>query len=197
VTEPAWSSKSGNFWQRRSKLGKVLIIVALVIIAISVIAALVPSEDEEASSPNTVTETVTDQDEEPSDETEPVPVAPEEDVETVTGRVNGTFARDCFGCGDLKRYIKASNAWCGWRGDTLLVHVRMTNESIEHVTVNWHPSYTFVGGGEHGAGITSIQSDGFDAGETRDLIAEQQPDGVPVGSRIGKCKPSFFLIESG
>jgi hypothetical protein len=55
--------------------------------------------------------------------------------EAVTGKVRGTFHRDCFACGDLKQYIETSDGWCAWRGDTALVHVRMTNTSAEHVTV--------------------------------------------------------------
>lgn len=68
---------------------------------------------------------------------------------------------------------------------------------VEHVTVNWHPSYEIVGGSSHGTGLTSIEDSGFDAGETRDLVSEQSPDGVASGAEIGKCKPSFFLVESG
>ncbi|MFN0155519.1 MAG: hypothetical protein ACKVUT_14190 [Gaiella sp.] len=115
----------------------------------------------------------------------------------VTGKIAGVFHRDCFGCGDLKVYIRTSDVWCGWRDETVVVHVRMTNESVEHVTVNWHPSYVIRGGAEHGAGLGSIQDDGFDAGQTRVLVAEQQPEGVAPGAALSECKPSFFLIESG
>lgn len=171
MTEPASGGKAGNFWSRRSTAGKGAII-ASALIAVGFIAPLFGPEItvSHSCSPLGFADCVED-----------------------TRRVAGTFARDCSGCGDLKEFIRTSNAWCAWRGDTLLVHVRMTNESSEHVTVNWYPSYTIRGGGEHGS---RLQIDGFAAGETRDLIAEQHPP-VPRGSWIGECKPSFFLIESG
>jgi hypothetical protein len=118
--------------------------------------------------------------------------------DVVSGRINGRFKRDCFLCsGNMQSYIDTSDVWCGWDGDNVIVHVLMTNNSVEHVTVNWHPSYTIVGGGEHGTGLTSVQSDGFDSGETRDLEAHQNPNGVEPGSEIGICKPSFNTVESG
>ncbi len=177
-----------GFWGRRSKLGKVLIVAALVIIALGIAVALVPTEDEEVSPPAT-TET---------EAAETQPTATEELSEAVTGKVRGIFARDCLLCDrQLARFIRTSDVWCGWRGDTLLVHVRMRNRSVEHLTVNWHPSYTIARGGEHGAGLGSVQSDGFDGGESRELSAEQEPEGVAPGAKIGKCKPSFQIIESG
>jgi hypothetical protein len=122
----------------------------------------------------------------------------EEASAPITGRISGVFHRDCLLCDDrMKAYIRTSNVWCGWRGDKVIVHVTMRNDSIEHVTVNWHPSYVIAGGGEHGAGLTAIQSHGFDGGELRQLEAEQDPEGVPEGSPIAECKPSFSTIDSG
>jgi len=60
-----------------------------------------------------------------------------------------------------------------------------------------HPTYTIRGGGAHGEGLTSVQSNGFDSGEVRQLIAKQDPKGVRDGARLGVCKPSFQTIESG
>jgi hypothetical protein len=79
----------------------------------------------------------------------------------------------------------------------VIVHVVMRNDSVEHVTVDWHPSYVIEGGAEHGAGLTAVQSDGFDAGERRVLDAEQDPEGVAAYAPIAECKPSFSVIGSG
>ncbi len=116
----------------------------------------------------------------------------------LTGKVKGRFDRDCLVCDQtLASYVKTSGVWCGWRDEKVIVHVVMRNDSVEHVTVNWHPSYVIEGGTEHGAGLTAAQSDGFDAGETRVLEAEQDPEGVAADAPIAKCKPSFSVIESG
>jgi hypothetical protein len=171
-----------NWWQRRSKLSK----VALVIGALVVVGMIAGRSSDSKTAP-------ADASAEASVSTsEPAP------VEDATGpHVPGRFHRDCFGCGDLVRYIDTSDAWCAWDGDKVLVHVTMTNRSVEHVTVNWHPSYELVGGSSHGTGLTSLEDSGFDAGETRELVSEQNPDGVASGAEIGACKPSFFLVESG
>jgi len=116
----------------------------------------------------------------------------------ITGKIRGTFHRNCLLCdGPLKTHIKTSRVWCAWQDGKLLIHVRMRNTSVEHVTVNWHPTYTIRGGGAHGEGLTSIQSNGFDSGEVRELIAKQDPKGVRDGSPLGVCKPSFSTIDSG
>jgi hypothetical protein len=116
----------------------------------------------------------------------------------ITGKVRGLFNRNCLICDSrLKRFIKTTNAWCAWQDGKVLVHVTMRNTSVEHVTVNWHPSYVIARGGEHGAGVTSVESSGFDAGELRQLIAKEDPKGVRDGARISKCKPSFSTIQSG
>jgi hypothetical protein len=97
----------------------------------------------------------------------------------------------------LKRYVKTTNVWCAWQDGKVLIHVTMRNTSAEHITVDWHPSYTIKRGGEHGTGLTSIESDGFDAGERRWLLANEDPKGVKDGAKIAVCKPSFSTIESG
>jgi hypothetical protein len=51
---------------------------------------------------------------------------------------------------------------------------QMRNTSVEHVTVNWHPTYTIRGGGAHGEGLSSVQSNGFDSGEVRQLVAKRK-----------------------
>jgi hypothetical protein len=116
----------------------------------------------------------------------------------ITGKIRGTFHRNCLLCeGPLKKHIKTSKVWCAWQDGKVLIHVQMRNTSVEHVTVNWHPTYTIRGGGAHGEGISSVQSNGFDSGEVRQLIAKQDPKGVKDGARLGLCKPSFETIQSG
>lgn len=117
---------------------------------------------------------------------------------SITGKVGGVFHRNCLLCdGPLKTHIKTAKVWCGWQDGKVLIHVQMRNTSVEHVTVNWHPTYTIRGGGAHGQGLSSVQSNGFDSGEVRQLIAKQDPKGVRDGARLGVCKPSFQTIESG
>jgi hypothetical protein len=170
-----------NWWQRRSKLSK----VALVIGALVVVGMIAGRSSDSKTGPD-------DASAEP-----PVSTTSKSAADTTGPQVPGRFHRDCFACGDLVRYIDTSDVSCGWDGDKVLVQVTMTNRSVEHVTVKWHPSYELVGGGSHGTGLTSIEDSGFEAGETRELVSEQNPDGVASGAEIGKCKPSFFLVESG
>jgi hypothetical protein len=118
-----------------------------------------------------------------------------------TGKVNGVFTRSAFDGtldqANLKQYIETSNVWCGWKDDKVTVHVTMTNKSVEHVTANWYPRYAIEGGGVHGDGFGVVQSDGFDAGETRDLRTEQDPKGIDSLAPISACSPHFQMIESG
>jgi len=88
------------------------------------------------------------------------------------GKILGVFVRGPYdGTIDqagLKRYISTTNVWCAWSNDGhVIVHVTMKNRSIEHVTVNWYPRYAIRGGGIHGDGFSSAESNGFDKGETR------------------------------
>jgi hypothetical protein len=54
-----------------------------------------------------------------------------------------------------------------------------------------------VGGADHGTGLTSIQDSGLDAGEVREVLVEQSPEGVTQDSALLVCKPSFCLVEAG
>ena len=121
------------------------------------------------------------------------------DSARISGKINGQFASasSCFGCGDLARYVKADRVWCAWQGDNVIIHARFRNTSIEHVTINWHPSYVVRGGGAHGEGLSSLQDSGVNAHASRGVFVKQQPKGVPPGSPLAACKPSFSLVESG
>ena len=79
----------------------------------------------------------------------------------------------------------------------MLVHVRMSNKSAEHVAVHWYPRYSIRAGGIHGDGFSSAQSSGFDSGEVRNLTVKQDPKGVKDNSKIASCRPHFQMIESG
>lgn len=121
----------------------------------------------------------------------------------ITGKVRGLFVRSAYdGTLDqahLKRYIKTPRGyvWCAWQDGKVLVHVRMKNTAAEHVTVNWYPRYSIKRGGVHGDGFGSAQSDGFDAGEVRNLTAKQDPKGVQDNAAIAKCYPHFQMVQSG
>jgi hypothetical protein len=122
----------------------------------------------------------------------------------ITGKVRGVFNRAglhgvMFGGASLRRYIKTPEAyvWCGWQDGKVIVHVRMRNTSAEHLTVNWYPRYLIARGGWHGEGFSSVQSNGFDSGEVRNLNSKQDPKGVKDGARIASCRPAFQRIESG
>jgi hypothetical protein len=117
------------------------------------------------------------------------------------GKVRGVFVRGPYdGTLDqahLKRYIRTTSVWCAWQDGKVRIHVRMRNQSAEHVTVNWYPRYSIRAGGVHGDGFSSAQSDGFDSGEVRELVATNDPKGVKDYSRIAKCYPHFQMIQSG
>jgi hypothetical protein len=71
------------------------------------------------------------------------------------------------------------------------------DDSVVHVTVDWHPSYVITDGGSHGTGLTSIRSIGLDGHSTRVMTVQQSPEGVPAGSAIGQCEPAFSTVDSG
>jgi hypothetical protein len=121
------------------------------------------------------------------------------DTVPLTTKVRGTFASksSCFGCGEMIRYVRADRVWCAWQGDNVIIHARFRNSSVEHITIHWHPSYSIRGGGSHGNGLSSLQDDGVNAHASRGVFIKQKPEGVPKGTPIASCHPSFFNVESG
>lgn len=121
------------------------------------------------------------------------------DTKPIHGKVIGTFASksSCFGCGSMVKYVRADRVWCAWQGDNVIIHVRFRNSSVEHITIHWHPSYTIKGGGSHGEGLSSLQDSGVNAHASRGVFVKQKPKGVPAGTPIGVCKPSYQSVESG
>lgn len=121
------------------------------------------------------------------------------DTVPIKGKVPGVFASksSCLGCGDMLKYVRADRVWCAWQGDLVIIHVRFRNSSVEHITVTWHPSYSIRGGGSHGVGLSSEQDSGVNAHASRGVYAKQKPEGVPAGSPIASCHPSYSLVESG
>lgn len=121
------------------------------------------------------------------------------DTNPIHGKVIGHFASasSCFGCGEMVKYVRADRVWCAWQGDNVIIHVRFRNSSVEHITIHWHPSYTIKGGGSHGDGLSSLQNSGVNAHASRGVYVKQKPKGVPAGSPIGVCKPSFSSVQSG
>jgi hypothetical protein len=120
-------------------------------------------------------------------------------ADPIKGKVSGqsASASSCFGCGDMVKYVRADRAWCAWQGNNVIIHVRFRNSSVEHITIHWHPSYDIKGGGSHGDGFSSVQSSGVNAHASRGVFVKQQPKGVPPGTPISACKPSFQLVDSG
>jgi hypothetical protein len=121
------------------------------------------------------------------------------DTKPSHGKVIGHFASasSCFGCGEMVKYVRADRVWCAWQGDNVIIHVRFRNSSVEHITIHWHPSYTIRGGGSHGEGLSSMQDSGVNAHASRGAYVKQKPKGVPAGTPIGICKPSFSSVQSG
>jgi hypothetical protein len=116
----------------------------------------------------------------------------------IHGKVVGHFASasSCFGCGDMVKYVRVDRVWCAWQGDNVVIHVRFRNTSIEHIKITWHPSYVVRGGGSHGDGFSSLQETELNAHAVRGAFITQQPKGVPSGSALATCKPSFSLVGS-
>jgi hypothetical protein len=116
----------------------------------------------------------------------------------ITLRIPGTFNRTCVLCtSGLAPLVKTSDTFCGWQNGRVVVHVTMRNTAVGHVTVQWDPTYTVENGGVHGDGLTSIQSSGFNAGETRSLLIGQSPKGITANSPLAACTPGFWNISSG
>jgi hypothetical protein len=114
------------------------------------------------------------------------------------GAVRGQFTVGILADNDLAKFMRWSNVWCVWRGDHVIVHVSAKNTSSEHVTTHIKPRYYIARGGAHGDGLTSVQDKGFDAGEFRGLWLDAgKPKGVAAHTRISRCAPYLFLIESG
>lgn len=101
--------------------------------------------------------------------------------------------------GGLAKKMRWSNVWCAWnkKDKRVIVHVNMKNTSVEHVTAYIYPKYSIAGGGVHGAGLSSVESKGFDAGEFRSLRFSEEPKGVRPMARIAKCMPELQMVESG
>ena len=95
------------------------------------------------------------------------------------------------------RYVRADRVWCAWQGDNVVIHARFRNSSIEHITINWHPSYSIRGGGSHGDGFSSMEDSGVNAHASRGVFVKQKPKGVPKGSPLSACHPSFSFVECG
>ena len=121
------------------------------------------------------------------------------DSKPIQGKIVGQFASasSCLGCGDMTRYVRADRAWCAWQGDSVIIHVRFRNAAVEHITIHWHPSYVIRGGGAHGEGLSSLQDSGVNAHASRGVYVKQKPKGVPAGTPIAQCKPSYSNVESG
>jgi hypothetical protein len=99
----------------------------------------------------------------------------------------------------LAKRLRYSIVWCAWnrKSKRVIVHVNMKNTSVEHVTAYIYPKYSIVRGGVHGAGFSSIESKGFDAGEFRSLRFNEEPKGVRPFARIAKCMPELQMVKSG
>jgi hypothetical protein len=99
----------------------------------------------------------------------------------------------------LANKMRWSNVWCTWnkKDEHVIVHVNMKNTSVEHVTAYIYPEYSIAGGGVHGAGFSSIECKGFDAGEFRSLRFSDDPKGVTPFARIAKCMPELQMVKSG
>lgn len=99
----------------------------------------------------------------------------------------------------LAKKMQSSNVWCAWnkKDERVVVHINMKNTSVEHVTAYIYPKYRIAGGGVHGAGFSSIESKGFDAGEFRSLRFSEDPEGVKPLSPIAKCMPELQMVKSG
>jgi len=115
----------------------------------------------------------------------------------VTQRTAGHFVRSgCLGCSNTNE-ITTNDAYCGWDGNNVVVHVTFGNTSVQTLTVQWHPSYSIANGTAHGTGLSSIQSTKIPPGQSQSVFVKQSPAGTTAGSLIAKCNPSFFLVNAG
>jgi hypothetical protein len=163
----------------------IVFVVVWASVAIAVIAAIASGDNSSASSSTPAVDNS---------------AAPQADapVSSVNGHWSRSLMDEPIDEAGLENYIQTGNVRCeSYEDGTVRVYVTMTNNSAEHVTVNWYPRYSIVGGGIHGDGFSAAESNGFDSGETRDLVSEQHPKGVSGAVSINTCSPHFQMIESG
>jgi len=174
--------KVGRFFEKRRKTKIALVgLVVLVIIAAAAGHKKKPSTPAAAASTPAAAAAVTK------------PSTP------ITDKTPG-FLQDptlCIGCnGQLTQYVHVTNVWCAWQGSNVIVHAQFRNNSVETVSIHWHPSYTIAQGGSHGGGLTSIQGLKLVGHSAKGEFVKQRPKGVPPGSRIGSCEPALEDVSS-
>jgi hypothetical protein len=113
------------------------------------------------------------------------------------GAVRGSFSKGWLASSDeLSRYISGKDVWCAWRGDHVVVHITISNRSVESVEATIKPRYYLRGGGEHGSSFLGAQDFTLKARSTRSLLIDAgSPDGVDGRVAIRKCAPLLYLLD--
>jgi hypothetical protein len=89
--------------------------------------------------------------------------------------------------------VTASEVWCYWRGESVVVHLALRNPLNAHVRVGIVPRYEIEDGGVHGDSFGSDRDVGIPAsGSTRVALDAGKPEGVPRVAPISKCFPRLI-----
>jgi len=116
------------------------------------------------------------------------------------GAKSGKIRYDCsFNCGDdlARDALEFKDVWCRWRGDHVLVHVRVENPLVVPTRTNITPAYEIEDGGRHGTSFGSDRSVPVQGSSyTEAEIDAESPEGVPPGTTISSCEPQVQNMDT-
>ncbi|MGH3064953.1 MAG: hypothetical protein ACRDOF_01505 [Gaiellaceae bacterium] len=116
------------------------------------------------------------------------------------GAKSGKIRYDCsLSCGDdlARDALEFKDVWCRWRGDHVLVHVRVENPLVVPIRTNITPAYEIEDGGRHGTSFGSDRSVPAQRSSYTEVeIDAGSPEGVPPGTRISSCEPQVQNFDT-
>jgi hypothetical protein len=128
------------------------------------------------------------------------PAAPSLSPNAPLGAVAGTWDAECEAgfldeceSKDGAKAISASDIWCVWRGDDVIVHAVLHNSFGARLRVGIVPRYRILNGEQHGTSFGSDVSQKIDASGSQSYdVNAGHPTGVPAGSTISSCNPKLY-----
>ena len=97
---------------------------------------------------------------------------------------------DVLGDKQAGKKLTATDVYCGYDGDNVILHAYLRNGLNAHVTAYVERIYFLADAGKHGSGITNHQDVGIDPQATREWTADLgAPAGVNGSPKITGCAP--------
>ena len=174
-----FGSQVGTAW-RETKALRILVYLIAGLVVIGIIASLISSKKKETTTAAQTT-------------SEPSGVKSTGSEGTIAGELQ--FDCSLGSCAsDLARdNLRSSDVWCMWRGNNVVVHLRLANTLNAHVTASIVPRYDIENGGTHGDSFGSDQDVQIDAASaTEATLNAGSPEGVPPGTKISMCWPRLI-----